>query len=117
VSFVEGYLEQVLENLFSNAEKYSPAREPITIDIIREHAEVKIRVLDRGGGISDEEASYLFDAFYRSDETSRRASGLGIGLAVCKRLVTAQGGRVWAAPRDGGGAEFGFAIPIIEEDD
>jgi two-component system sensor histidine kinase KdpD len=115
VSFVEGYLEQVVENLVSNAEKYSPSHEPIRIEIERDDMEVRIRVLDRGVGITQEEADQLFEPFYRARATSGRAAGLGIGLSVCKRLVTAQGGRVWAQPREGGGAEFGFALPILDE--
>lgn len=117
VSFAEGYLEQVLENLISNADKYSAPSEPVIVDISRDSTEVRIRILDRGPGIGHVDAESLFDAFYRSDDASVRASGLGIGLAVCKRLVTAQGGRVWAAPRQGGGAEFGFSLPIMADAD
>jgi signal transduction histidine kinase len=117
VSFTEGYLEQVVENLISNAEKYSPIAEPIIIEINRDEREVSIRVLDHGPGLGQADPDSLFDAFYRSDDAGGRASGLGIGLAVCKRLVTAQGGRVWAAEREGGGAEFGFALPILEDSD
>jgi two-component system sensor histidine kinase KdpD len=115
VNFAEGYLEQVIENLVSNAEKYSPSDEAITIEIERTSDQVRIHVLDRGAGLPDGEMDRLFDAFYRAPSTSRKAAGLGVGLAVCKRLVEAQGGEVWAQPRDGGGSEFGFALPIIDE--
>ena len=114
VVFHEGYLEQVLENLISNAEKYSPRDRPIVIEIERSSDEVTIKVLDEGIGISND-TKRIFEPFYRSESAVIRAEGLGIGLTVCKRLVEAQGGRMWAQPRAGGGSEFGFALPISPE--
>lgn len=113
VSFPEGYLDQVIENLVTNAEKYSPPDEPITIQIERSAAEVRVRVLDRGPGIDDDEGDRLFQPFYRTEGARRRAAGLGIGLSVCKRLVETQGGCIWARARPGGGSEFGFALPVL----
>lgn len=56
--------------------------------------------------------------FYRSPYASRQAAGAGIGLFVCRQLVEAMGGRIWARPLDGGGSEFGFAMPVhVEEID
>ena len=78
--------------------------------------EVEIRVLDRGAGVSDAEVDQLFRLFYRSASTARQASGAGIGLYVCRGLVRAMGGRIWAAPRPGGGSEFGFSLPLAETD-
>ncbi|HYM14557.1 MAG TPA: GAF domain-containing protein [Dehalococcoidia bacterium] len=117
VTFSEACLEQVIENLISNAEKYSPATEPITIEFVRERSEVRLRILDRGVGINGADAARLFDPFFRADAARERAAGLGIGLAVCKRLVEAQGGRIWGRNRAGGGAEFGIMLPISEEDE
>jgi PAS domain S-box-containing protein len=116
VVFSEDFLEQVFENLVSNAEKYSPSDQPILVEFRREPHEVQLRVLDRGIGIDEAEQPRLFTPFYRSLSSSHRAEGLGIGLAVCKRLVEAQGGRMWAANRAGGGSEFGFALPITDAD-
>ena len=73
--------------------------------------EVVFSVLDRGPGIAQAEAEIIFQAFYRSDRTSTKASGAGIGLAVCKLLVQAQSGRIWARPRRGGGSVFSFTLP------
>jgi PAS domain S-box-containing protein len=115
VSFPIGYLDQVIENLVSNAEKYSPSDEPITIEVERDDKQVSVRVLDRGSGISAGDAAQLFEPFFRSTATQAKASGLGIGLAVCKRLIDAQGGSIWARPRSGGGTEFGFSLPVLDE--
>ncbi|MEX0750815.1 MAG: ATP-binding protein, partial [Dehalococcoidia bacterium] len=109
------YLEQVIRNLLSNAEKYSPADEPIDISIESRDGYVLVSVLDRGEGIDPDEVEDLFSAFYRSRRTSGQASGVGMGLAVCKRLVEAQSGYVWAQPREGGGSEIGFALPLVKE--
>ena len=115
IEFSDAALEQVIENLMSNAEKYSPPDEPIVIEIERQSGEVRVRVLDRGPGISAQDAERLFEPFYRSIATNGRAQGIGIGLAVCKRLIDAHGGAIWAHPRAGGGAEFGFALPIAKD--
>ncbi|HSK52754.1 MAG TPA: ATP-binding protein, partial [Clostridia bacterium] len=59
----------------------------------------------------------LFELFYRSPTATRQASGAGIGLFVCRQLVEAMDGRIWAAPRDPRGAAFGFALPVLDEPD
>jgi K+-sensing histidine kinase KdpD len=105
------YLEQVLRNLLSNADKYSPPGVPIDVEIRNEDDEIVIAVLDRGGGIDPEEAELVFTRFYRAERTARGVRGMGLGLTVCKKLVEAQGGRIWARPRDGGGTEVAFALP------
>jgi PAS domain S-box-containing protein len=117
VVFSEASLEQVVENLISNAEKYSAASEPIVIEFERTSDEVRLRVLDRGTGVPPEDMGRIFDSFFRSGSVKARSEGLGIGLAVCKRLVEAHGGRIWATSRPGGGSEFGFALPIVEDTD
>ena len=109
------YAEQVLRNLLSNAEKYSPSGAPVEIHAARDGGNIVIRVLDRGRGIDKSETDQVFTAFYRSPRTSELASGAGIGLAVCRRLIEAQGGRTWVSPREGGGMEAGFTLPVAEE--
>ena len=104
------YVEQVVRNLLSNAAKYSPPEAEVEVRLETVGDEVICRVLDRGRGFQAEEADDLFDLFYRSPTTSAQAAGAGIGLFVCRRLVTSMGGRIWARPRSGGGAEFGFAL-------
>lgn len=108
------YLEQTLRNLLSNADKYSPADQPIRIEAERTGpSEVTVSVLDRGQGLTPEEMEVIFERFYRSPGTARQAAGLGIGLTVCKRLVEAQGGRIWADHREGGGLSMRFALAAV----
>ncbi|MGH2608002.1 MAG: sensor histidine kinase, partial [Tepidiformaceae bacterium] len=110
------YLEQVIRNLLSNADKYSPQGVPISIEVRRVGEGVgEFRVQDRGVGINPEEADLIFERFYRSERTSRLVGGSGVGLALCKRLIEAMSGRIWARPRDGGGLEVGFSLPLYEE--
>lgn len=111
------YIEQVLRNLLSNAEKYSAPTMAIDVVIARTGDELELAVLDRGSGFPEDEADRLFTPFYRSPTAAMRADGVGIGLAVCKRLIEALGGRVWARRRDGGGADIGFALPAVIDSD
>jgi len=104
------YVEQVIRNLLSNAAKYSPHDATVEVRLEDAGDEVIARVLDRGRGFQSAESDDLFELFYRSPATAAQASGAGIGLFVCRRLIIAMGGRIWARPRPDGGAEFGFAL-------
>jgi two-component system, OmpR family, sensor histidine kinase KdpD len=110
------YVEQVIRNLLSNAAKYSPPDAIVEVRLEANDEEVACRVLDRGRGFQSDETDDLFDLFYRSPSTAAQAAGAGIGLFVCRRLVTSMGGRIWAKPREGGGAEFGFSLGRYLED-
>jgi signal transduction histidine kinase len=105
------YVTQILLNLLSNAAKYSPAGAPIEIVSSFADDEVRLVVLDRGPGVAETERERIFESFYRSSKTSALATGQGLGLTVCKRLIEALGGRIWAQNRPGGGFEIGFALP------
>jgi two-component system, OmpR family, sensor histidine kinase KdpD len=107
------YLRQVVQNLLSNAEKYSPADEQIDLRARRIGDEVVISIHDRGPGIAPAESEIIFQPFYRSARTSTKVSGAGIGLAVCKLLVQAQSGRIWTSPRREGGSVFSFTLPAV----
>jgi PAS domain S-box-containing protein len=113
------YLEQIMRNLLANAAKYGGpmASVNVTIDVSEAGDEARVHVLDDGPGIEPSEADRLFDLFYRSPRTASETSGAGIGLFVCSRLVRAMGGHVWARPRVEGGAEFGFALQVLRDDD
>jgi PAS domain S-box-containing protein len=107
-----GYLEMVLENLLSNADKYSPRDTTIEVAVRTRAADACVLVLDRGIGIDEAEADEIFAAFYRAGAVRGQGNGVGIGLAVCKRVIESQGGRIWARPRAGGGSEVGFRLPL-----
>jgi signal transduction histidine kinase len=111
----QGYLELIVGNLLGNADKYSPDPEPIDVVVRRVRQEARVTVCDRGIGIPDDEVERLFTAFYRTDAARRLSGGLGIGLSASRHAVALLGGRIWASPRDGGGSEFGFALPLAEE--
>jgi signal transduction histidine kinase len=112
----ETYVEQVVRNLLTNAAKYSNPAAPIRVVIEAADDEVVTRVLDEGIGIADGDTDRVFELFYRSTSATRMAGGAGIGLFVCRQLVEAMGGRIWAAPRSPVGTEVGFALPAHHED-
>jgi signal transduction histidine kinase len=111
------YLEQTVRNLVANAAKYGGPSSHVLVVVEPTEDEVHVRVLDDGPGIDSAEAERLFELFYRSDSTARRATGAGIGLFVCARLVRAMGGRIWGRPRPAGGAEFGLALRRMPDDE
>jgi signal transduction histidine kinase len=110
------YVEQVVRNLMSNAAKYGGPGSTVETSLEATDTEVLVTICDDGPGFPKEEADRLFDLYYRSPSTASSASGAGIGLFVCARLIRAMGGRIWARPRPAGGAEFGFSLQIMRED-
>jgi PAS domain S-box-containing protein len=109
------YVEQVFRNLLSNGAKYGGAGATIDVVAAAGPDEVTVRILDDGPGFPLDERDRLFERFYRSPVTAGKASGAGIGLFVCARLIAAMGGRIWALPRPEGGAEFGFALKVLRD--
>ena len=73
-----------------------------------------VRVLDEGPGLGRQPSDQFFELFYRAPDAMRHVSGAGIGLFVCRELIMAMGGRVWASDH-GSGAEFGFWLPELVE--
>lgn len=104
---------EVLANLLDNADKYSPSGKAVVVDLRADQTEVTISVQDSGRGIAAGDLDRVFDKFYRTDSSdSQPAYGYGLGLYVCRRLIEAQGGHIWAENRPGGGAIFSFALPV-----
>jgi PAS domain S-box-containing protein len=109
------FLELVMENLLSNAHKYSPPGESIEVIVDSEGDVACVSVLDRGIGLTDGEMARLFTPFYRTDRAKSTANGIGIGLAVCKRVIESAGGSIDARQRPGGGSELAFSLPIMQD--
>jgi hypothetical protein len=112
----EEYLAQIMRNLLSNAAKYSGTGSTVEVSLEDGDGEVLIRVRDNGPGISEDDADRLFNLYYRSSVAAQTAPGAGIGLFVCRELVAAMGGRIWAHARPEGGSEFGFSIPAYVDE-
>ena len=110
---------QVVGNLLSNAAKHSSESSVIRISAVREDFHVAVSVADEGRGIPSERLPYLFRKFTRTngdDLGSGVAGSGGLGLAICKGIVEAHGGRIWAESEGPGmGARFTFTIPTVEE--
>jgi signal transduction histidine kinase len=111
------YIEQVVRNLIINAVRYGDAlTRGVTVAAEATDGEVHVRVLDHGDGLNGSEPDRLFELFYRSPSARAVSGGAGIGLYVCKAVVEAMGGRVWANDRPAGGAEFGFSLLALDAD-
>lgn len=112
----EARLRQVLDNLTSNAIKYSPQGGPIRIGGWQDGHEVTIFVADQGIGIPEDEQGRLFASFYRVDSGLRRQTkGTGLGLYLCKAIVEAHNGRIWVRSGQGQGATFFFTLPVYAD--
>ena len=106
---------QVLVNLLTNAARHSPESSAIRVVAVREGIQVAISVVDEGRGIPAERLPHLFRKFARSGKEDRGV-GAGLGLAICKGLVEAHGGRIRAESAGTGlGTRFTFTIPVVEE--
>jgi PAS domain S-box-containing protein len=106
----------VLENLITNADKYSPIEAPIEISVRDDEATVSVCVRDHGIGLEPEETDEVFTPFYRSSRARSQAKGIGLGLAVCKRVIEAQGGHITAVARPEGGCDFIFTLNLYRAD-
>ena len=103
-----------LSHLLDNAAKYSPAAQPIDVDVSLAGGELVIAVRDHGPGVSAADLPRLFDRFYRGAQTSR-VSGTGMGLSIVRGLLAVERGRVWAENCADGGARFTIAVPVEQK--
>lgn len=104
---------QVLANLLGNALKFTPEGGSIDATAQRDGPFVRFSVIDTGPGIPADELALLFDRFYQARENDQKRQGLGLGLAICKGLVEAHGGRIWVESLPGVGSAFNFTLPAV----
>lgn len=111
----EDRISQVIENLVSNAVKYSPPEGRITISGTVEKRMLRIAVTDEGIGLSEELREKIFDKFFRVDSSETAPSGTGLGLYITRAIVEAHGGHISACSHCGQGTTFTFTLPLLEE--
>ena len=106
-------VHRVLLNLLTNALRHTPADGSIVVSARAAGEQVEIVVEDTGIGLSDQARARMFDRFWRADTARTGGDGhAGLGLAIARGLIEAQGGRIWAEHADGGGAAVGFSLPL-----
>jgi signal transduction histidine kinase len=106
-------LQQVLWNLLANAIKFTPRHGRVIVRLEREPERYLVSVEDDGIGIPEDELPHVFERFRQADgSTTRRHSGMGIGLALARSLVELHGGTIWADSQPGHGSRFTFSLPI-----
>ena len=112
----ERRIVQVLNNLFSNAARHSPESSPIRVEAKRDGVHVAVSVRDEGRGVAPERLAQLFRRYVAGGDEAPGAGGAGLGLAICKGLVEAHGGRISATSGGPGqGTRFTFTLPAVEE--
>lgn len=105
-------LEQVITNLLDNAVKSTPKGGEIRLRATVSDRDVVVEIEDNGPSLSPEEQKRLLQAYWQSEVDTQGPPGIGLGLAVCKKLVEAHGGRLWIRSEGAKGKTFAFAIPI-----
>jgi signal transduction histidine kinase len=106
-------ISQVLDNLITNAVKYSPAAGTIRVEGRVLHDEIEISVHDQGIGMDREVVERIFEKFYRANTSPTAVGGLGLGLCVAKGIVEAHGGRIWVESEPQKGTKAIFTLPVV----
>ena len=112
VRFAPEHVERVLLNLLTNALRHTPSDGAIAVLVHSEPDEVRVSVEDNGEGLSTEAEGRMFERFWRAD-ASRTSRSSGLGLAIARGLIEAQGGRIWAENRNEGGTRVTFTLPAV----
>lgn len=108
-------LEQVLTNLVSNASKYSPGHDSITVRCSCTDSSVTVSVQDYGIGIAEDKLQKIFGRFYRIEEIAAGFSGLGIGLYIASEIIKMHNGEIWGESELGSGSVFSFRLPVMQD--
>ncbi len=106
-------IRQVIENLVSNAIKYSPEESAISIIVERDDCHCEVTVVDRGIGMTKEQVDHVFDKFYRVDGSDTAVRGLGLGMSIVKQVIEDHGGMVWIDSLLGAGSSVHFTLPVV----
>ena len=111
-------MTQVLDNIISNALKYSPDGGDIRFGITMSDEFIKVMISDDGMGIPKANVKRIFDRFYRADRARSRAmGGTGLGLAIAREMIVAHGGEIWAESEEGKGTTIFFTLPFELQED
>ncbi len=105
-------INQVLDNILSNATKYSPPGSSIAITAARSGCVCQITIVDQGIGMNSDQVRQVFDKFYRADASDTAVRGLGLGMSIVKQIVEDHGGRIWVESAEGKGCKVTFTLPI-----
>lgn len=105
-------LEQVITNFISNAIKYSPGADKVILNISLENNMLKVSVTDFGIGIPESKRNFVFDRFFRVQESSAKFSGLGLGLFISAEIIRRHGGKVGVISEENNGSTFWFTLPL-----
>jgi two-component system CheB/CheR fusion protein len=105
-------IEQVIVNLLSNAIKYSQPGSPVIVKIEKNDTEIKCSVSDLGIGIPADQQPFIFDRFYRVDNSSASFPGLGLGLYISSEIVKKHKGKIGLLSEPGKGSTFWFTLPL-----
>lgn len=112
----EDKITQVLDNMISNALKYSPEGGTVTYRIKESRDQILVSISDEGVGIPKENIKKIFDRFYRVDKArSRKLGGTGLGLAIAKEMIYAHDGHIWAKSEEGKGTTVYFTLPVVDD--
>ena len=109
-------LTQVLDNIISNAIKYSTEGGKIKIEVVKDKERLLTKITDQGVGIPEENLERIFERFYRVDKArTRQLGGTGLGLAIAKELINAHGGDIWASSQENQGTTIAFSLPLMRK--
>jgi len=107
---------QVILNIIGNSVKYSPCFSKIKISSKSSNGHLIVAVTDEGTGIHDKDILHVFDYFYQNSKSeNRRNGGMGLGLAICRGIIRAHGGNIWAENATTAGARISFTIPLMKD--